>query len=112
MDSNSIEITGVDLKKFVQKAYELSQPQGLGFLHYEKGALTDDEAQGIIDSSRPDGRNAVSMDYVKGRSIKMHVSRDDGKLFIYNNWYDHSPHQLKELLIHCGFESEAQKVAA
>jgi hypothetical protein len=28
-----ISITGVDLFSFAQKVYELSQPQGLGFLH-------------------------------------------------------------------------------
>jgi hypothetical protein len=34
---NKIDITGVDMVEFVKKVYELSLPQGMGFLHYQEG---------------------------------------------------------------------------
>jgi hypothetical protein len=76
----------VDLVKLVQAAYQLSMPQGLGFLHYQAGGLTDDEAKAFIK----DGRTPVYLDYVKGRSCKLSVSRDeDGMLYVGDKWYDH-----------------------
>lgn len=89
-----IDVTSVDMVKFVQKVYELSQPQGMGMIHYQSGGLTDDEAKSLIQS---DG--TVSMDYVKGRACKMYVTRKEGRLIILrNNWYDHTDEQMAELL--------------
>lgn len=100
-----IDITGVDLLKFVKEAYNLSSPQGMGFIHYQEGELSDADAQAIIDV---ENRNyAVTMDYVKGRSIKMHVRKEDGKLLINDDWYDHSDSQLAELLKRVGIKQEA-----
>lgn len=93
-----IDVTDVDMVKFIQKVYELSQPQGMGMLHYKPGGLTDDEAKSLIQS---DG--IVDMDYVKGRACKMYVTRKEGKLVIpRDNWYDHTDEQLAELLEHIG----------
>jgi hypothetical protein len=89
-----IEITGVDLIKFVKKVYDLSVPQGLGFLHYTEEPLTDEEAKSCIFKEP----FIVSMDYVKGRSCKMNVTKENGKLFIPDRWYDHTDTQLEELL--------------
>jgi len=99
-----IDITGVDLKEFVKKVYELSKPQGLGFLHYESGGLSDEEAQFIVDNCYNPTRFAVAMDYVKGRACKMTVHKNGDKLEIKDSWYDHSENQLKELLSHFGLE--------
>jgi hypothetical protein len=90
-----IDITGVDLVKFVKKAYELSGPQGLGFLHAKGGSLTDEETQELI---RPTGRIALSMDYVHGRACKMTVFREGDRLEIRDTWYDHSDLLLERLL--------------
>ena len=95
---NMIEITGIDLVRFVQKIYDLSNPQGLGFLHYQEGQLTTEEAERIIDLWKNDERMALGMDYIRGRSCKMDVFKEDNKLWIYNDWYDHSEMQLIELL--------------
>ncbi len=95
---NMIEITGVDLVKFVQKVYELSNPQGLGFLHYQEGQLEIEEAERIIDIWKNDERMALGMDYIRGRSCKMDVWKDDNKLWIQNDWYDHTKMELSELL--------------
>ena len=92
------EITGVDLKKFVKECYNLSRPQGLGHLHFEPGELTDEEAVDLINE---DSRTPVSLDYVKGRAVKMTVHKQDGKLFVSDNWYDHSEEDLNTLLERC-----------
>ena len=96
-----IDITGVDLVKFVKAVYDFSVPQGLGFLHATDEPLTDDEAkQYIIDQ---EGRSAVSMDYVKGRACKMHVYREGNKLLLPDTWYDHTDRIYDELLSKFGF---------
>lgn len=88
-----IDVTSVDMMKFVQKVYELSQPQGMGMIHYQPGGLSDEEVKSFI---QPDG--TVSMDYVKGRACKMHTRKDEGRLVIGDKWYDHTDEQLAELL--------------
>lgn len=88
-----IDVTDVDMVKFVQKVYELSQPQGMGMLHFQPGGLTSDEAEELVEA---DG--TVSLDYVKGRSCKMYTRKDNGRLVIGDKWYDHTDAQLSELL--------------
>ncbi len=100
---NMIDITGVDLIGFIKKVYELSVPQGLGFLHYKAGGLTDAEAKQHIISETPEHFHSknivVDMDYVDGRACKMIVFKENDKLYIRNSWYDHMDEQLRELLI-------------
>lgn len=103
-----IKITGVDLVKFVQKTYELSQPQGLGFMHAEPGGLSEDDAKAILDRDK-EGRVAASMDYVKGRACKMTVFREGDDLFVRPQWYDHSVGQLKTLLSEFGIDLPEQE---
>ena len=103
-----IDVTGVDLVKLAQKAYELSSPQGMGFLHFAPGGLTEEEAQSLVN--KDDRWGPLSMDYVRGRSIKLHVRRDNGKLVLPDSWYDHTDSQYKELLEEVGVEiSKAPK---
>ena len=90
-----IDITKVDLVQFVKKVYDLSVPQGFGFLHAVDGSLTDEEASTLIN---PKGRNAISMDYVRGRACKMNVFRTDDKLTINDSWYDHTDEDFNVLL--------------
>lgn len=104
-----IEITGVDMAKFVKKVYELSKPLGMGFLHFTPEPLSDEEAKSLINDNDP--KIKCSLDYVKGRSCKMTVHKEISgsmfnkkeKLFIRSPWFDHTDSQLKELLEHCGF---------
>lgn len=103
--TDRIEITGVDLRKFIKEVYALSQPQGMGFLHYQGGDLPEDKVDEILARGRPDC--PVAMDYVIGRACKMFVRAEDGKLFIAGNWYDHTDAHLRELLDRCGIERKA-----
>lgn len=94
-----IKITGVDLVAFAKDVYELSTPQGLGMLHARPDGLSDEDAKRIATAYADDKREALSMDYVHGRSCKMHVRRDDnGDLWIGESWYDHSSAALDDLL--------------
>lgn len=94
-----IDVTNVDMVKFVQKVYDLSRPQGMGMLHFQPGGITEEEAKVFIDE---DG--TVSMDYVKGRACKMHTRVKDGRIELGDNWYDHTDAQLSELLEHVGLK--------
>jgi hypothetical protein len=92
-----IDITGTDLRKFIAKAYELSQPQGMGFLHFKEGPLDDESIDKILNVKNE--FCVCGMDYVHGRSIKMAVySKGDRLLIGGPGWYDHSDYQLEELL--------------
>lgn len=106
MEVGQIEVTGVPLAALVRAAYRPSRPQGLGFIHYQDGDLTDAEVAEIIERDKESPHIAVSMDYVKGRSCKFHVRRDGKRLFIGNSWYDHSTEQLKSLLSVVGLKPE------
>ena len=90
-----IDVTNVDLVKMIKKVYDLSRPQGLGFIHFTPVPLSDEEASSYVQK---DG--TVDMDYVKGRACKFNVfkDRDNGSLYIHSPWYDHTDAQLKELL--------------
>jgi len=84
------------LDAVIRAAYELSRPQGLGFLHATDGPL-DDETLAEI-KSRASGRCAAGMDYVHGRAVKLTVRRDGDALYVYGDrWFDHSLADLREL---------------
>lgn len=95
-----IDITNVDMVKFVQKVYALSRPQGMGMMHFQPGDLSEEDAKSLIQE---DG--TVSMDYIRGRACKMHTSIKDGVIVIGDKWYDHTDAQLAELLGHIGLVS-------
>jgi hypothetical protein len=97
---NKIDITGVNLREFIKAAYDLSRPQGLGFIHARSGPLADEVVDEILKSGGR--RHAARMDYVLGRAVKMNIFDDDGQLTIHDTWYDHTPEDLDELLSRCG----------
>ena len=90
-----IDITGIDLVKFVQKVFELSIPQGLGFFHFTPNPLTEEEARGIVDrASRNTGSVKLDMDYISGRACKMVVWEKNGDLLMGDPF---SAEMLKEI---------------
>ena len=93
-----IEVTGCDLVKLVKDVYHLSRPQGMGYLHYTEGALSDEDAQTIIDQGGQ-GDCIVSMDYIYGRACKFNVWKDeDDRLWIRSKWFDHTDGDQQSLL--------------
>lgn len=102
-----IDVTGIDKVKFAQAAYDLSVPQGLGYLHARSGSLSDEDAMSCI----ADGRNGAElhMDYVHGRSIKMNlIIEADGKLTAPDSWYDHTDEQYDKLLAQFDISREGE----
>lgn len=108
---SKIDITGTDLRKFVAKAYELSQPQGMGFLHFTEGPLDEATISAILDVRNP-GYCLLNMDYVHGRSVKLGVYVRDGRWLINSRWYDHTARQLHALLAADGVVNNGEYVEA
>jgi hypothetical protein len=95
-----IDVTKLDLRQLVRSAFDHSQPQGLGFIHHQPGAITDAELNSIIGPE--DSNVAASADYTRGRSMKLHIYRQDGRLYWARGWYDHSAEQQAAVLSDCG----------
>lgn len=93
-----IDITGADLVQVAKIAYDLSKPQGMGFMHFQPGPLDAETAQQIVSARTRDPGVALSMDYVHGRACKFVVFRDGDKLSVRDSWYDHTPEQHAELV--------------
>ena len=112
---SKIDVSSVDLRQLLREAYHLSQPQGMGFLHYTPGEEISDEE--IDDRINDDGRmyehTAASVDYLRGRSMKFRVMReetsipgifDKSRRYIEDSWHDHSDDALRILLRRVGIE--------
>jgi len=93
-----IDITGMDLIKFIREVYKLSIPAGLGHLHFKEGGLTDEEVEEILNVWKSDSKFALDMDYIKGRACKMTVFRNRNRICIRSPWYDHTDMRLAKLL--------------
>ena len=100
--TDMIDVTGCDLRELVKAAYDLSRPQGMGYLHYVEGPLDEASVDEIVSRESPRGHVRLSMDYVKGRAVKLTVFKDDEKLVIRSNWFDHSDELLNALLRRIG----------
>jgi len=105
-----ITIPANKLREAVQIAYEMSAPQGLGFLHARGGPLDDETTDEIL--ARGDDRIAASMDYVHGRSCKFHVYKSADQMLVRPSWYDHSEDALIELLTRLGVTDPQAKIDA
>lgn len=99
-----IDITNCNLRELVQAAYELSVPQGLGFMHFRPSPLTEEEISGILTRHEHDNICAVSMDYIHGRSVKLTVYKKEDRLWIDHEWYDHTTEDLNLLLKRIGVD--------
>lgn len=91
-----IDVTGASLEALIRSVFNLSRPQGLGFIHHREGDITEDEIADIL--KRGNDRIPVRMDYVRGRSCKFTVWQDGDRRYIRDSWYDHGPDQFDQLL--------------
>lgn len=77
-------------------AYDLSRPQGLGFLSAVEGPLDGETLRDIKAGGF--GAYRAAMDYVMGRSVKLDIRYDGDRLYISaERWYDHSLSDLRLL---------------
>lgn len=87
----------IDIVKLFMTAYDLSRPQGLGFLNFNPKPLSRSAAEAIVnDHKRPDG--SYYFDYVAGRALKFSIRKEPDGYSINNPWYDHTDASLRELL--------------
>lgn len=101
-----VTITRDNLPKVIAKAYDLSQPQGMGFLHAKPGGIPEDVLQQILvrsDAGDDHYRKAIRLDYVQGRAVKLGIHFDAAAGTYYledtgHGWFDHSDAEWVELL--------------
>lgn len=104
------------LPDFIRAVYAASSPLGMGYIHAVDGPLADADLEVILREGGYDDlmpgkvpsstigagaqrKRTIYMDYVRGRACKMSVYRlSDGRMFIFDDWYDHSRSQLRELV--------------
>ena len=76
-----VDIAGIDKAKLLCGLYNAAITQGMGFLQYEPGDMSEDEAQRILDDM-PAGR--LRFDYLKGRVLKVNITHDEFETAVYN----------------------------
>lgn len=106
-----VEVTEVSLKLLAQKAYQMSVPVGLGFIHARDGGLDDETADALIERGAK-LCGGIDMDYVHGRQCKFNVRAIDGKRYVKIDWYDHSIEAMKKLLRECEVPDVEARIAA
>lgn len=72
----------MDIKRFRKPAvlaalYNAAQPQGMGFLQYQPGDMTESEAEHIL-------KTQTYFDYLRGRVMKVDLSTDELDTRLYN----------------------------
>ena len=104
-----IEVTGIDLKRFTRKVFQLSKPTA-------KQSVVDplsDTSMGLVlksSGTRKWQKYALDMHVVQGRECNMTIFESaQGRWFIHDTWYGHTQQQLNELLEHCGVKPASQQ---
>lgn len=75
-----INTKGIPQGKVLAALYNRSQPLGMGMLHFDPKAMTEEQANAILgDSGRVDDiglkvPNVTYFDYLKGRVMKVNLS--------------------------------------
>lgn len=72
-----IDISQCSKAAVVKALYDNAQPQGMGFLHYTPEPLTLEEAEYAL-------RFSTYFDYLRGRVMKVEVSKDTLDPFLYD----------------------------
>ena len=94
MESQDVDISGLDKVKVLQGLFKIAKPQGLGFLHYKPDdSLNDKEAKKILET-----RN-YSVDYLNGRVMKVNLRGDtlNTRLFNTDNGKDAAERVIEAL---------------
>lgn len=98
-----IAISRDNLPKVIAKAFDLSKPQGTGFLHFKPGDIPEGVLNDILssaDKAEIPYRKSIHLDYVEGRAIKLGIYYDEGSQqwqLEGDRWYDHSSAAWEEL---------------
>ena len=113
-ESEVIDLTGADLRVMVKKAYDLSDPQGRGFIHFKLGHTLSEEETDSLMAKGIYSYLVLSLDYVLGRAVKLSVYHarelanppEGMTMWMHSDWFDHSNSQLEALLEACMAKKE------
>jgi len=72
-----MDISKYDKADVLRVLYDNARCQGLGFLHFVPGTLTKEEATELL-------KNQTYFDYLKGRVMKVDLSKDELETRLYN----------------------------
>lgn len=73
-----MNIKNLNKAEILAALYNNSKPQGLGYLEADSENMTKDEARELLD------RGTMYFDYLKGRVMKIDLSRDELDTWLYN----------------------------
>lgn len=74
-----MNIAGLDKAKVLITLYNRAKPQGLGYLQHEPVDMDIEEAKALIEE-----RPYCYWDYLKGRVMKIDLSKDEVETRLYN----------------------------
>lgn len=103
--SDIISIKGLDKAAVFAALYNVARPQGAGFLQYDPTPITAEMARKMMelgdDTKRDFGHNGGNLyfDYVKGRVMKVDLSRDelDPRLYDRDNGHGSAARAIESL---------------
>ena len=89
-----MDISKLNKAEVLAALYNRAQTQGMGIYQYQKGDMTREQAQEMLDSGK------TYFDYVIGRVMKVDLSKDEMDTFLYNrdNGKDAAEKALQPLL--------------
>jgi len=73
-----MDIAGLSKATVLATLYNNAKPLGMGYLHFDPQPMTDAEAQALLDEGQ------TYFDYVKGRVMKVDLSKDELRTGLYN----------------------------
>lgn len=76
--NTQINIKGLNKGAVLAALYNASRPQGMGFLQYQKEAMTAAEGETLLQGERP------YFDYLRGRVMKIEIAGDEIDTYLYD----------------------------
>jgi hypothetical protein len=85
--------------KVVKEVYDMCLPVGAGFLQYTPDKMTEEQAKEYV-TRFTSTENEIHMDYVGGRQCKFSMKISFGYIVEFDDeeWFDHTPLELKYLI--------------
>ncbi len=77
----TIDLKGLDKAAVLAALYNASKAQGMGWIHFTPETMTVSEAREILDEYL---KNNWTFDYLKGRVMKVDLSKDDLSFQLYD----------------------------
>lgn len=84
-----MDITNLNKAKILAALYNNSRPLGMGILHFDPKPMTVEEAETLL-------KETTYFDYLKGRVMKIDLSKDDLRTDLYNR--DNGPMAAENII--------------